>query len=179
MKEIENRRSIRSYSAKAVEEEKIKELIESARLAPSGSNTQPWRFILVKSQEVKDKIVAADHNQTWMAQAPLLIVCLGDIRCRIKEDTEISLQEDSPQEELKQVIRDTAIAVEHMVLTAENLGLSTCWTAWFHQDDMRAALNIPSDKYVVCVLTVGYTDKTEAPRPRMSAEEIVRFEKWE
>ncbi|MBU5437262.1 nitroreductase family protein [Tissierella sp. MSJ-40] len=176
--QIEFRRSIRKYKEKPVEEEKILQLLESARLAPSGSNTQPWNFIVVKSEETREKLAKATHNQKWMMMAPVFIVCVADIRCRINDEKEINLDENSPEWELKQIIRDTAIATEHIVLEAENLGLSTCWTAWFTQNEIRPILSIPNDKFVCCVLTVGYADEEPKQRPRKKLEEIVRYEKW-
>ncbi|WMT80102.1 hypothetical protein TEMA_04150 [Terrisporobacter mayombei] len=98
--------------------------------------------------------------------APVFIVCVADIRSRIKDDIDLSLNENSPQQELKQIIRDTSIAIEHLVLCAKKLGLSTCWVAWFTQEEIRPILNIPCDKYVVSLITVGYSDESPKPRPR-------------
>ena len=127
IKEMKKRRSIRKYIDKPVEDEKIIQLLESARLAPSGSNTQPWHFIVVKSEITRDKLAEASHKQKWMLSAPVFIVCVADIRCRISEDVGISITEDSPQVELKQIIRDTSISIGHILLEADNLGLGTCW----------------------------------------------------
>lgn len=74
IREIERRRSIRKYKNENVEEEKIIQLLESARIAPSGDNTQPWHFIVVKSEDMKKKVSKACHNQQWMNAAPLFIV---------------------------------------------------------------------------------------------------------
>ncbi|HYF82982.1 MAG TPA: nitroreductase family protein [Clostridia bacterium] len=178
IKQFETRRSIRKYSDKPVEDEKIIQLLEGARLAPSGSNTQPWHFIVVKSEVTKQKLAEISHDQKWMLSAPIFIVCVADIRCRVKEDVEISLNDNSPEKELKQIIRDTSIAVEHIVLEADNLGLGTCWVAWFIQNEIRPILNIPSDKYVVCILTLGYADETPKARPRKRLEEIIHYENW-
>ncbi|WP_244833918.1 nitroreductase family protein [Clostridium sp. BJN0001] len=178
MKEIENRRSIRKYQNREVEKEKLNCILESARLAPSGSNTQPWTFIVVKSLDTKEKLSKADHNQRWMMSAPIFIVCVADIRCRISKDKKIILNETSPEPELKQIIRDTAISIEHILLEAEHLGLGTCWTGWFEQDDIRPILNIPEDKYVCGIITLGYSDETLKQRPRKSLEDVVRYEKW-
>ena len=178
MKEIENRRSIRKYQNRKVEKEKLDCILESARLAPSGSNTQPWIFIIVESPDTKEKLSIADHNQTWMMSAPLFVVCVADIRCRIPEDKRVILDETSPEPELKQIIRDTAIAIEHILLEAEHLGLAACWTAWFEQDAIRPILNIPEDKYVCGIVTLGYCDETPKQRPRKSLNDIVRYEKW-
>ncbi len=175
---ITSRRSIRSYNPQPVEDKKIHTIIESARLAPSGSNTQPWQFIIVKEDEMRMKLATQSHNQQWMYEAPVYIVCIGDSSSRIDENNTVIWDENSPDPELKQIIRDTAIAIEHIVLTAEQLDLSTCWIAWFTQDDIRPVLNIPEDKYVIAILTIGYSDESPKPRPRKSFEEIVRYEKW-
>ena len=178
IKAIAGRKSTRKYNSTHVEDEKILQLLESARLAPSGKNTQPWNFIIVRSEETKDKIIKADNNQQWMKTAPVFIVCVADIRCRIKDGREIYLDEDSGLPELKQIIRDTAIAIEHILLEAENIGLSSCWTAWFSQKDIRPIMDIPDDKYVVGVITIGYSDKEGSAAPKKSLESIVRYEKW-
>jgi nitroreductase len=176
--EIKERRSIRKYINKPVEDEKIIQLLESARLAPSGSNTQPWHFIIVKSEVTREKLAEASHKQKWMFSAPVFIVCVADIRCRISDDVGISLNEVSPQVELKQIIRDTSISVGHMLLEADNLGLGTCWVAWFTQEEIRPILNIPDDKYVVGVITVGYANEAPEARPRKKLEDIVHYESW-
>lgn len=178
MKLMETRRSIRKYQNRKVEKEKIVQILESARLAPSGSNTQPWTFIIVESEDTREKLSIADHHQKWMMTAPVFIVCVADIRCRISSDIQVRLDESSPEPELKQIIRDTAIAMEHILLEAENLGLATCWTAWFEQDAVRPILNIPDDKYVCGIITVGYGDEAPKHRSRKTIEEIVRYEKW-
>ena len=176
--EIKMRRSIRKYTDKPIEDEKIIQVIESARVAPSGSNTQPWHFIIVKSELTKQKLVEVSHNQKWMLSAPVFIVCVADIRCRIPEKEDLSITEDSPEEELKQIIRDTSISMSHILLEANNLGLSTCWVAWFIQEEIRPILNIPSDKYVVGIITLGYSDEIPEARPRKKLEEITHYEFW-
>ncbi len=178
IREIEIRRSIRKYIDKQVENEKITELLESARLAPSGNNTQPWYYIVVKSEENRRKVMMASHNQKWMLTAPVFIVCVADVRCRIKEDIEVYIDDNSPQDEVKRIIRDTSISAGYMLLQANNLGLGVCWVAEFTQEEIRPVLNIPSDKYVVGVITVGYPNETPKARPRKKIEEIVHYEFW-
>lgn len=178
IKEIRSRKSIRKYNGKPIEDEKILQLIESARLAPSGSNTQPWNFIIVKSEQTKEKIAKADGNQAWMKTAPVFIICVADIQCRIKDETEILLNEESSLPELKQIIRDTAIAIEHILLEAESIGLSSCWTAYFVQDDIRPILEIPNDKYIVGIVTIGYSDEGGKLTPRRPLDSMIRYEKW-
>ncbi|MHC1719166.1 MAG: nitroreductase family protein [Clostridiaceae bacterium] len=176
IKEIEMRRSIRKYTDKPVEDEKIAEILESGRLAPSGDNTQPWHYIIVKSEEMRRKVMEASHNQKWMMTAPVFIVSVADIKCRIKEG--ICVHDESPQDEVKRIIRDTAISTGYMLLQANNSGLGVCWVAEFTQEEIRPVLNVPSDKYVVGVLTIGYPDETPKALPRRSLEDIVHHETW-
>jgi nitroreductase len=179
IEEIILRRSIRKYiDTKPVEDSKIIDLVESARLAPSGSNTQPWHFIIVKSDLTRQRLADSSHNQKWMMSAPVFIACVADIRSRIEGNDELSLNENSPEPELKQIIRDTSIAIEHLVLCAEKQGLGTCWVAWFTQEEIRPILNIPSDKYVVGIITLGYPDESPKARPRKNLEDIVHYENW-
>lgn len=170
------RRSIRNYINKTVENEKIVEILESGRLSPSGNNTQPWHYIVVKSKAMKQKIMEASHNQKWMLTAPVFIISVADVRCRIKRD--ISINDNSPQDEVKRIIRDTSISTGYMLLQANNLGLGVCWVAEFTQEEIRPILNIPSDKYVVGVITVGYPNETPDARPRKSLDDIVHYESW-
>jgi len=179
MKEIENRRSVRKYADKKVEREKLERILESARLAPSGNNTQPWNFIVVEAVETKARLVAADHGQRWMLTAPVFIVCVADILCRVDPAPDRYLDEESSLPELKQVIRDTAIAAAHILLEAESQGLASCWTGWFEQKDIRPVLNIPDDKYVCGVITLGYAAENPEPSPRRALAEMVRYEKWD
>ncbi len=175
---VRTRRSLRKLTGRHVEAEVVLQLFESARLAPSGHNTQPWRFIVVRSPEAKRALAKAAHGQSWMEAAPVFIVCVADVRCRIQDEPGLEVNETSPQFALKQVIRDTAIAVEHAVLEAEALGLGPCWVAWYEQADVRPILGIPADKFVVAILPWGTLPRLRE-RPRKKLDEIVMFEKWE
>jgi len=178
IKEIRTRKSTRRYKDTPVTDEQIMQLIESARLAPSGMNTQPWNFIIVRNKETREKLARASGDQQWMTTAPVYIVCVADIRCRIKEDIEVRLDEWSDLREVKQIIRDTSIAISHILLEAENAGLASCWIALFTQNDIRPILGIPEDKYVVGIVLIGHSDEGRGPTPRRELESMVRYEKW-
>lgn len=178
LKPILDRRSIRKYSAEPVSNEAVGLILEAARLAPSGSNTQPWHFIVVRSEEGRRAVADACHRQVWMVAAPVHVVCVGDIGCRIPGYAGPSLDENSELPELKQVIRDTAIALEHLVLAATDQGLGTCCVAWFIQDEIRPVLGIPDDKYVLAVVTVGHPAEDPRPRPRRGLDEMLHAECW-
>lgn len=176
---IHNRRSIRKYKDKPVEEELLLKIIDCGRLAPSDSNTQPWNFIIVRSEELRTQVAHVSHKQDWMLGAPVFIVCVADIRVTTTETGAMPIDEETPGIGPKQIILDTAIAGENIVLAAESLGLGTCWVTWYVQEDIRPVLGIPEDKYVVAVITLGYADQTPNPRPRRALEEIIRYERWE
>jgi nitroreductase len=174
---IVHRRSVRAYAARPVESGALASLLECARMAPSASNTQPWRFIVVQSTGQRER-VAAVCAQAWMLQAPVFIVGVADIRARLKSDAPIALDESSPEYDLKRIIRDVSMALEHVVLQAESIGLATCWIGRFLQKDLRPALGIPEDKYVVGILTVGYPAERPDAKPRKAMEEIAFWETW-
>lgn len=106
------------------------------------------------------------------------IVCVADIKCRVKETENINLNEETSIFELKQIIRDTAISIEHLVIEATEQGLGTCWVAWYEQKEIRLLLGIPNDKFVVGVITIGYSDEHPKQRPRKNIEDIIHRNRW-
>lgn len=175
---IQSRRSIRKYKDQSVDDETLLKIIDCGRLAPSDSNTQPWTFIVVRSEEMRTKLAHVSHEQDWMLGAPVFIVCVADIRVATSETGPLDINEETPGIGPKQIILDTAIAGENIVLAAEAMGLGTCWVSWFIQEEIRPVLGIPSDKYVVAILTMGYKDQTPKQRPRRSLDDVIRYERW-
>ena len=176
---FETRRSIRKFTDQPVTDETVLALIEAARVAPSGRNLQPWNFVVVRSEEMKAKIDHAEHDQGWIAKAPVLIVCVAD-GASLNLGDEVVLTETTEYKEQKLVLRDTAVAAEHIILKAVELGLGTCWTGLFTQKDIRDLLGIPGNKHVVGILAIGYPDPGYEPRPRKlrPIEDMVRYERW-
>lgn len=155
---IQNRRSIRSYKSTPVPREKIKTIIESARLAPSASNRQPWHFIVVEDKDMIKKLA----KQSWAEEAPLMIVGLADT-------------EESPN----WCQNDLGIAIEHMVLTAWDLELGTCWMGQTNREDLlRDLLEIPDKLRPVALITVGEAESIPDAKPRKRLENIVSWGKY-
>ena len=175
---IINRRSIRMFQNKPVEPEKVKAILEAACWAPSGNNMQPARFVVVRDQETRYALSQADHNQAWMMSAPVFIVAVADLLARVAPGNTFKVDENSPEWEVKRVIRDTAIATGYLLLEVENQGLGACWTGFFSQEDVRPILGLPDDKFVIAIIPVGYPAESPNPRTRKSLDEIVRYEKW-
>jgi nitroreductase len=175
---IKHRRSVRKFQEKPIEEEKLLEILEAARLAPSGNNKQPWVFIVIKNEENRKKVAQVTGEQLWIASAPVVIVAVADLSARSDRFEGQYLDEESPQFDLKRSIRDTAIAVEHILLEADNQGLGTCWCGAFRQKTIRPVLNIPDDKFVLAVIPLGYADEAPKARPRKDLETILCYERW-
>ncbi len=175
---IKHRRSVRKFQEKPIEEEKLLEILEAARLAPSGNNKQPWVFIVIKNEENRKKVAQVTGEQLWIASAPLVIVAVADLSARTDRYEGQYLDEESPQFDLKRSIRDTAIAVEHILLEADNQGLGACWCGAFKQEGIRPVLNIPDDKFVLAVIPVGYPAEQPKARPRKDLKAILRYESW-
>jgi len=174
---ITARRSIRKYEDRPVEDEKLRLLLEAARLAPSGSNTQPTGLIVIRSPEQRQAVSLACNNQKFIATAPVLIAVLGDLKCRVDgRGQTLDINATRFTDERQRIIRDCAIAGEQIVLQAEELGLGTCWVADFIQEEIRRVLGAPSDQYVLAVIAVGYPAEAPAARRRKALTEMVWHE---
>ena len=175
---IKHHRSVRKFKDKAVEAEKLNEILQAARLAPSGNNIQPWYFIVIKDETVKQEVALATSNQMWIAKAPVVIVAVADIFASNENFAGMVVDEEMSAFDLKRVIRDTSIAVTHILLEVDNQGLGACWCGAFTQQSIRPVLGIPEDKFVLAVIPIGYPAEEPKARPRKALEEIVKNERW-
>jgi len=163
---IKARRSVRSYLDRDVEEEKLRQVLEAGRLAPSASNRQEWRFVVVRDAQLRQKLVAAAHGQRFVGEAPVVIVA-----CAVQSDHIMPCGHPSH-------LIDVAIAIDHMTLAARELGLGTCWIGAFDPDEVRRVLGIPGDVEVIELLPLGYPSEWPQARPRKPFEEVVCFDSW-
>ena len=164
---IAKRRSIRKYKNNEIEDEKLEKITESARIAPSASNRQEWKFIVVKDQNTRDKLVEAAHGQEFVRQAPVTIVACSTESERIMPCGQHAYTVD------------LSIAVSFMMLEATELGLGTCWLGAFDEEAVKEILGIPSDIRVPAMFTLGYADENPVARPRKALKDIVCHEKYE
>jgi len=163
---IAKRYSVRSYQDKPVEAEKLGRVLEAARLAPSGSNRQPWKFVVVTDAETRSKLVPACRDQKFVGAAPVVIAGVGLMPDRV-------MACDVPGDPV-----DVAIALEHIALAAVAEGLGTCWIGAFHQDRVRDVLGIPETAKVIEVMTLGYPADQPRPKDRKPLDEIVCHERF-
>ena len=188
MEAIRRRRSVRNFKPDPVPKQTIDLMLEAARLAPSGSNRQPWRFQVVTDASLRERIfLEATFGSRHIQEAPVWIVCGSELLSYVKGNrlapsSAILAADNDDWETLKPFLADaqmnTAIAIEHMVLAATDEGLGTCWIGAFSQDKARKALGVPEKYKVVTVLPVGYAAGETAPRSKKPLSEIVCNEKF-
>lgn len=177
LKIIKSRHSVREYSNRPVEKEKIRAILEAAITAPSGMNRQPWHFLVVQESENRKKVLEANHIvNKWMNTAPVIIIALADKRAFYG------------REEQKVYLFDLGLAVENLLLAATALGLGTCVTIGFNEDKLRKNLDIP-DRYIpIVVIALGYEAENKIIEPLIKGithslnkkkdfDEVVSFEK--
>lgn len=159
---LERRRSIRKYTDQAVEPEKVRILVEAALRSPSGRGINPWEFIIVEDRRILSKLAEAKQvGAAFLKGAPLGIVVCANPE---KSDT---------------FVEDASIASIIIQLTAESLGLGSCWIQMrnrFHRDGRPAQdhiaqwLDIPEHCIVQSVIAIGYPAETKAPHPKESLD---------
>ena len=164
---ISQRSSVRAYKTTDVEEDKLKKVLEAARFSPSASNRQDWKFIVVKNKETKNKLAKAAFGQSFIGEAPVVIVACGT-------DSKAMLACGQPTHTV-----DVSIACAYMILQAYELGLGTCWIGAFKEDETKKILNIPEHVRVVAMTPLGYPNQLPSPKSRKSLDQIVCFEKYD
>jgi nitroreductase len=159
------RRSVRKYQPKAVEAEKLQALIEAVRLAPSASNTQPWKLILVDDPAIKDRVARATFSKAFSfnqfaVEAPVIAVLTV-------EKHSVLAQVVGWLKKRPFYLMDIGIAAAHFCLQATELGLGTCMLGWFDEAEVKKILKIPRAIHVGLVITVGYEAEKRPVRPKV------------
>lgn len=160
---VKNRYSARNYTSAPVEQEKVDYIIECARLAPSAVNFQPWHFLVVKSEENKQKLRLC-YPREWFKTAPIyIVVCVDSATAWVRKS------DDKNHADI-----DGAIAAEHICLAATAQGLGSCWVCNF--DTALFAEYFPSvtEQYPVAIISLGYSKEPPVnPSPRKEIAQIV------
>jgi nitroreductase len=164
---ISQRSSMRAYKETAVEEDKLKKILEAARLSPSSSNRQEWKFIVVKDRETRKKIANAAFGQSFIEEAPVFIVA-----CATESKSMMACGQPAHTV-------DVSIACAYMILQAYELGLGTCWIGAFKEDEVKKILKIPEQVRVVAMTPLGYPNQPASKKSRKRLDQIVCFEKYE
>lgn len=174
---IFSRKSVRTYTEQPVSQEQIETLLRAAMSAPTGMNLQPWRFVVVTDQAVKDQL--AGPRGGMIAKAPLVIVVCGQTTWTHKPFGQP--EADEITEPNGNWTADCAAATENLLLAAEALGLGAVWTACYPYEErigtVAGALGLPEDVTPYCVVPVGYPGGDEQPKDKWKPENI-HYDKW-
>jgi nitroreductase len=163
---IATRFSVRDYKQTPVEEEKLTQILNAARLAPSACNLQPYYFI-VMIDPAKKELLRTAYNRDWFVSAPVIIAACVDTRTEWKRSDGVAYG-----------VVDIAIALDHMTLAAAELGLGTCWIGAFKNAEASAALKLPGYIKITAFLALGYANQTQPPKQRKPLEAIICREQF-
>jgi nitroreductase len=171
---VATRKSVRGYSNKPVEEEKLAKILETARLAPSWANKQCCQYIVVKDKGIISKLSSVYNS--WLKQAPVVVVACADP------------YESGSHDGMDYYLVDVGISMQQLILAATDLGLGTCWIGAFTENKVKKVLNIPENVKVVALTPVGYfseenigvrvVEKFIESDKRKPFEELIHHDKW-
>jgi len=167
---VRTRRSVRSYRPDPLPEDVLNRILEAFRLAPSGSNRQPTRLVLVREETARRRLADLCSGQRFVAQAPVVAVALG---------RNINYNRGGYMGDMSMLV-DAAIAVDHLTLAARAEGVGTCWIGSFDNDAVKEMLGAPDDYNVVALTPLGYPDGETftATADRFALDELVTEGRW-
>jgi len=161
---IQKRYSVRGYKAEPVEEDKLLQVLEAARAAPTAANRQRFQLIVIHTQGREEELRRI-YDKDWFVQPPLVICA-----CRYPMD---------PARQRKDYTDvDIGIVVDHLILAAAELGLGTCWIVVFDFVAAREILGLPDEVEPVVFTPLGYPDASPRGTQRKPLSELVRYEQW-
>lgn len=163
-----SRRSVRKYKPKEIPDEMIRDLLEAAMAAPSAVAKDPWDFIIVKKQEIRDRIADALPNGQMLRLAPVGVVVCGNL-------------ERAHGEEFSYMLQDCSAAIENLLLAADMLGLGACWLGVHPREERVAELkglfSLPENVIPVSCIALGWPEEHAIPRTRYR-DDAVHYETW-
>lgn len=171
---VKKRKSTRRYSSRPVSREIIDRCLEAARLAPSACNSQPWSFIVIDEEKLKEKIAKTAFSgiysmNSFAEKAPVLIAV-------ITERQNYIARLGGYFKGVQYSLIDIGITCEHFVLQAEEEGVGTCLLGWFNEKGVKKVLGISRQKNIDIIISMGYPDaKEEKDKKRKSLNEIRKF----
>ena len=159
--------SVRSFLDTPIEEDVLMSVLEVGRLAPSAKNRQEWRFIIVRDSEIRRRIGEAANGQSFVGEAPVVLVACGVVDGYVMSCGQSSYP------------IDVAISLDHISLDAVELGLGTCWIGAFNEDKVKNILGIPEDVRVVELMPIGYpAHQIFKEKNRLPLSKVVKRDRW-
>jgi nitroreductase len=163
---VSKRYSVRAYQSQPVEEAKLQQVLEAACLAPTAANRQPFQLIVVQTNGRKKELQQI-YDKPWFLQAPLVIFAVG-----------VPSQGWVRADGTNYTTVDVAIAMDHLILAATELGLGTCWIASLNIQATQKALELPPDVVPVACTPLGYPADQLGIKERKPLSALVRYEHW-
>ncbi|HUX21924.1 MAG TPA: nitroreductase family protein [Spirochaetia bacterium] len=163
---IAERSSIQNFSSKAIEQDKLKRILDAGRRAPSAKNRQPWRFIVIQEESLRKKMEEASFGQEHVGQAPSIVAA-----CTTNIDYTM------PNGQIAYPI-DIAFSVAFMMVQAQAEEVGSCVITTYNEADVKEALSIPFSMRVVLLLLLGYPAEKPFPTTRKSYDRVVSFNHW-
>jgi nitroreductase len=160
---ILNRRSIRKFTGKEIPQEILERILEAGRWAPSGSNAQPWRFVLVR-----DRIGKVKMFSPGLFDDPTALIVICSDHSNVEDRTGVNFGQ----------YMDIGIAAQNMMLQAYELGIGSCPVRSFNQKAVHKLLGLPDDKIPELIVALGYPDEKPTAPPRRSLRETVSYEEY-
>jgi len=161
---IRKRYSVRAYKPDPVENETLQQILEAARLAPTAANRQPFQIVVLKTAG-REAELRRIYARDWFAQAPVVLCACG-----------IPAQNWIRRDGKNYNDVDVAIAMDHLILAAANLGLGTCWIAAFDPAAARQVLALPDGVEPIAFTPLGYPADSPRPKQRKPLADLVRYE---
>ena len=168
MEAIRSRRSIRKYKSEPVPDDSIEKILEAGRWAPSGSNIQPWRFVVIKNQTILDMIRKVSPG--YLGATPTAIAICSDRATAHEKGGRLGRD--------YLTIADCSMAAENMLLAAHALGLGACPVKSFSTTAIREILELPEGIEPELFLIIGYPDEAPKAPPKLPLEKIAFLDRY-
>ncbi len=169
-KVLRKRWMVRSFKPTPVPEEKIWKILRNAVRAPSAGHLQPWDFVIVKDPDTKRRLARAALNQTFIQEAPVVIVACANTRRSATRYGERGIGFYS--------LIDTAFASLIILMTAVNEGIGASFVGAFHDEEFSEILELPDYIRPVGIINIGLPSEEPTRLDRIPLENLVHHEKW-
>lgn len=167
---IRTRRSVRKYLTRQVEWDKVGQILDAGRMAPSCGNLQNWQFLVIADEDKRRQIAEASARQYWMANAPIhIIIC---------EKPQVVEQYYGIRGTRLYSIQNCAAAIENMLLMAHEIGLGSCWVGAFDEERIKRIGLIPDRARPQAIITIGYADERADMPPKLTLENVVFLNRY-
>lgn len=172
---VELRQSDRKFIKREIEEEKLQNCLEAGRLAPSASNSQPWTFVVVKEETLRNEVAQSTFGplksfNKFVPQANIIIAI-------IQEKKKLLTEIGGRIKDKDYALIDIGIAAEHICLQAAEEGIGSCMLGWFDEKKVKQLLKVPEKKNIPLLIAMGYTpdDYLHRKKIRKKPEQTIKY----